>query len=103
MTFDFVCIAPSLLTFIFVWLYFLYRKNKEKMNVVINKNIFTHDVRSSLATIDLVLESLSELVPTNAKEKPNGITLEDLPSLIDILNESKKNILVSINQFDANS
>lgn len=90
-----------MLFIIFIGCLFVYQKIKQSRVFKIKKNIVIHDVNSSIATINLILESLEDLVPKNVKKKDAlSVSISDLPSLIDILNEAKINISRSLSQWD---
>ncbi len=71
-------------------IYFLIKKNFVQKK---NKEVFIHDIKASLTTVDLIIESLKESMSVNNEK---CLLCEDLPKLLNILDESRKSILRSI-------
>lgn len=71
-------------------IYFLMKKNFIQKK---NKEVFIHDINASLTTIDLIIEGLREAISVNNEK---CLRCEDLPKLLNILDESKKSILRSM-------
>ena len=65
----------------------------------IKTNLLAHDIKSSLVIITLTLKSLKEL-PIKTENKKSHISLEDLPSLITVLDGAERNIFQSIKQWN---
>lgn len=71
-------------------IYFLMKKNFIQKK---NKEVFIHDINASLTTVDLIIESLKEAISVNNEK---CLRCEDLPKLLNILDESKKSMLRSM-------
>jgi hypothetical protein len=91
-----------ILLVIIIVLYNFFQLYKKYHSLKIKTNILSHDITSSLVIFNLILESLTELIgPQPQKNEGNVISLEDLPSLIEVLDEAKQSILQSINRWNS--
>lgn len=86
---------------IFINIYLIYHVQKKYSLLKTRTNILSHDIRSSLVMFNLTLGSLKELAMTKKKDnKESNISLNDLPILIEVLDEAEGNIFRSINQWN---
>lgn len=70
---------------------------KKYQKLKIKTSVSCHDIRASLAILNLILGSLKELI---TPEKKSQISLADLPALIEILEEAKNNLSQTVNQLN---
>ncbi|MCL4418142.1 MAG: hypothetical protein M1365_15895 [Actinobacteria bacterium] len=85
---------------IFINMYFIFQIHKKYSLLKTRTNILSHDIRSSLVMFNLTLGSLKELAMTKKDNKESTISLNDLPILIDVLDEAERSMFRSINQWN---